>query len=128
MKYILVLILCSLFIGNVQSQVDIDRDVQRLFDRYANQNRQQPYILGWKIQLLSDTDRRIVEREKINFQRDFFGLNAQWHHDDPYYVLQVSNLAYIRELDALHMYHRIRRKYPSAILVIERLNPEIFID
>ena len=126
MKYIAVLIVLFLH-STSDSQVLIQSEVQRLFDIFRQQNLEQGFVMGWKIQLLSHIDRREIESEKQEFERSFPGLRAEWHHDDPYYVLQIANLVYIRELDAQNMFHRIKDRFPSAILVLERLRPETFL-
>jgi len=89
-----------------------DSDVSSLLQRHVDQNRSTYYISGWRIQLLSTTDRRKVESEETNFLQEYPGINVDWEHAKPYYKLRVG--AFATKLDATRMLKQLKQKYTGA--------------
>ena len=101
-----------------EAQADASFQLELLTDVYISQNRAIDVVKAWKIQLMSSTDRRKVEAEEKQFEQRFWEYNANWTHDDPYYVLTVNNLAHSEKIDILHTFYRIKKAYPSALLIL----------
>ena len=68
---IFVLAFASCFSLQAQNvSITEDSDVSSLLQRHIDQNRSSYYVSGWRIQLLSTTDRRKVESEETNFLQE----------------------------------------------------------
>jgi hypothetical protein len=102
-----------------QAQIDEPAAISRMLNAYAEKNKSQEKVKAWRIQVLATSDRRAIEKEKIRFENLYPYLRLEWIHDNPYYILKIKDVAYGRKMDALHLLHRIKDRYPSAILVLD---------
>ena len=118
---IFVLALASSFSLNAQNvYITEDSDVSALLQKHVDQNRSAYYVSGWRIQLLSTTDRRKVESEETNFLREYPGINVDWEHAKPYYKLRVG--AFATKLDATRLLKQLKQKYTGAFLTKANLS------
>ena len=65
------------------------------------------------------TERRSMENEKVRFENLYPIYRLEWTYDNPYYLLKIRGRAYREKLDALHLLHQIKDRFPSAILVLD---------
>ena len=74
-KFVFFIVCCfiSLSISNAQSNIQINEEssITRLMDHYVKVNRAITHVSGWRITIITTTDRRQVEDAKINFQKNF---------------------------------------------------------
>ena len=98
--------------------------ISRMLEAFAEKNKSQEKVKAWTIQVLARSDRRAVENEKVRFEKLYPYLKVEWIHDDPYYILKIRDVFFKEKMDALHLLHRIKRRYPSAILVLDDVRPE----
>jgi len=113
----LITILSLLFSFSLHAQsVSIieDGDVSDLLRRYVDENRSTYYVSGYRIQLLSTTDRRKVESEETKFLRDHPDINVDWEHAKPYYKLRVG--AFATKLEATRLLIQLKQRYTGAFL------------
>ncbi len=114
----ILIVILSFVSVTAYAQTDASFQLELLTDAYISQNRAIDVVKAWKIQLMSSTDRRKVEAEEKRFEQRFWEYNANWTHDDPYYVLTVNNLAHSEKIDILHIFYRIKKAYPTALLIL----------
>jgi len=86
--------------------------VTRMMFHLVQQNQLNEYVPGWRIQILATTDRRMLEKVKTEFQRDYPGILIDWQHDKPYYKLRAG--AFASKLEATELLYRLKKKFPSA--------------
>ncbi len=104
MKKFMFLAFCLFNFTTVFSQnIEISESpaIAGLMENWANANRNKPEVSGWRVQLLSSTDRRQVEDGKLRFQTQFPEIPVDWVHDKPYYKLRAGAFRSKREAMAL---------------------------
>ena len=86
---------------------------QSMLDTYTALNRDPSRRLdGFRVQIISTTDRLMLEETLSRFERLYPGLPADWSHEPPYYKLRTGAFT-DRELATAFLY-RIKRHFPSA--------------
>lgn len=93
-------------------QFNIDPSIDQLLRNWVYQNRANPGIDGWRLQLLSTTDRTRVEAGKTEFLNLFPTVPADWVHEKPYYKLRVG--AFFTRQEALAFLPQLSAYYPGA--------------
>lgn len=96
-------------------------EVQRVMDQYAAHNRLKEFIPGYRIQLLSTTDRRKMEKIKMDFQNNFPYMTTDFQHTPPYYKLRTG--AFANKVDAMRILHMIKEKIPGAYMTKADIRP-----
>ncbi len=102
-----------------QHTVHENPSVERMLHTYAQKNKAQEKVRAWRIQLAAMTERRSMENEKARFENIYPYYRLEWTFDNPYYILKLKGRAFREKLDALHILHRLKDRYPSAILVLD---------
>ena len=126
---LVVFTLTSIITVSAQSgHINEESSITRMMKIYANKYKSIDKVKAWRIQVAALIDRRDMEKEKIRFENVFPYHRLVWKHDNPYYILTISDVAYLEKLDALHLLHKIKNRYPSAILVLDDVRPEQLLD
>ncbi len=107
-----------------QGSLNEDSGVSAMLKAYARLHKSKETVKAWRIQVLASSDRRHVEQEKERFENIYPYLRLDLVHDNPYYIIKLRDVAYREKMDALHLLHRIKRRYPAAILVLDDVKPE----
>lgn len=110
--------------GMAQNSIQEDPDISRMLSAYAAKNKQQETVKAWRIQVAAGSDRRVIENEQRRFENIYPSLGLELLHDNPYYILKIQDRAYRSKVDALALLHRIKSRYPSAILVLDDVRTE----
>ncbi|MBK8921672.1 MAG: SPOR domain-containing protein [Saprospirales bacterium] len=95
-----------------QLQLNVDPAVDQLMKNWVSLNRSNPGIEGWRLQLLSTTDRQRVEAGKSQFLSLYPTVPADWVHEKPYYKLRVG--AFLTRQEAMSFLVEIKDAYPGA--------------
>ena len=114
-KILLSLLLLSTFSGlQAQGTVSetVEPQVERLMQRFVNQNRSKPTVKGWRIQILATTDRQRMEEALHKFERLYPSVHADWLHAKPYYKVRAG--AFATKRDALRTLYILKQDYPAA--------------
>ena len=107
----LFLILC--FAGRAQQMLlQADPEIDKMLQSWIGQNRTNPGIDGWRLQLMSTTDRAQVESGKVQFLNLFPRVPADWVHEKPYYKLRVG--AFYTRQEALSFLVELNTYYSGA--------------
>lgn len=86
--------------------------ITELVKAWANANRTSGRISGWRVQVLSTTDRQQADAAKARFRNEYPNLAADWTHERPYYKLRVG--AFRTKLEAMALIAEIRDFYPGC--------------
>jgi hypothetical protein len=79
---------------------------------WVDNNRKSARIDGWRVQILSTTDRQQAELARLKFSNEFPDLYADWIHEKPFYKLRVGACRTRRE--AMTLLDKIKDFYPGA--------------
>jgi len=92
-------------------------------NEFVEQNKAKSTIEGWRIQILSTTDRQRLERVKRSFQYRYPNVTVDWLHDSPYYKLRAG--AFVSKMEATRMMHVLKEDYPSIHRVkVDDIRPQ----
>ncbi len=114
MKYFSIL-LFVFFAFHIQAQnivVNASSEVSTLMDRYGAENRMSEFVDGWRIQIVSSTDRRKIEETKTMFTQKFPSIPIKMEHTPPYYKIKAG--AFTTKLDAMGLLYIIKQEVPGA--------------
>lgn len=111
-------LLCCLSFFSIQlataQNVKVTEDymVSQMLQRHIQSNKSKTLVAGWRVQLLSTSDRTKVEDAKKDFLRDYPGIRVDWTHAKPYYRLRAG--AFSTKLEAMRLLYRLKKDFPSA--------------
>ncbi len=107
-------ILCYSSLSGQSIRIQQDTSISLLFDRFVSLNKERGYQDGWRIQILSTTDRQRMESMRQAFLYRFPNIPTSWVHNPPYYKLRAG--AFATKLEAVHLLHLVQQEFPSAYL------------
>ncbi len=108
-------------------QLNEDPEAAQLFQAWVRANRANPAVSGWRVQLMSTTDRSNIEEAKSRFRLLYPDVPADWVHERPYYKLRVG--AFRSRAEALaFIAEQLKDSYPGAYPAQdERIHPRDFL-
>jgi hypothetical protein len=109
---LLILLLARGIAGAQDVQVNMDPAIEQLVRTWVAQNRANPRIDGWRIQIMSSTDRQRVDATKTQFLNQYPTMLADWVHEKPYYKLRVG--AFHTRQEAMSFLLQLKYTYPDA--------------
>ena len=109
---VLLLVAALPLVWGQKIQINEDPSITLLMTAWKTGNREKPSIAGWRVQLMSSTDRKQVEEGKTKFRAQFQDVHADWVQERPYYKLQVG--AFLTKLEALAFCLELKDLYPGA--------------
>ena len=127
MRSILLILMIWVFTFPLVSAQEVaineDAAVERIMNKYTSLNKNQPYIQGWRVQILSTVDRQQFESVRSTFKSLYPYIATSWVHNRPYYKLRAG--AFSNKLDALRLQYLLRSDYPSAYPAVDNeIRPE----
>ena len=102
-----------------QGAVYESESVQRMMEHFIKVNKEVQEIDGWRIQIATTTDRREMDRARSKFRAKYPNIPISWKHASPYYHVKVG--AYASKLELQGFLVELKRKFPSAIAVREKI-------
>lgn len=92
LKYIYLGVFLSVIAQARAQEVQLNEEagIARLMSAWVNNNRVAPKIEGWRVQIMSGTDRQLVEEGRNQFRLRYPEVPADWVHEKPYYKLRVG--------------------------------------
>lgn len=94
---------------------NLSPEVSRVIQNYVSSNRASTTVRGWRLQILSTTDREKMEQVRSNFRMQFPYIPASYVHNRPYYMLRVG--VFTDQREAIRIQYLIRPYFPSTFLV-----------
>ena len=98
------------------TKIEMDKKVRALLDRHIKLNKQAG-LMGWRLQIFSDTDREKAQKRRQKFLLDFPEISAYLTHKEPYFKVTIGN--FYTKLQAKKVKNEIRKKYNSYIVPSE---------
>jgi len=87
----------------------------------------QPGIQGYRVHLYMDSGNRArlnTQKEQAAFEKKYPEVNAYIVYEEPYFKLRAGDFR--TRVDARRFLEKVRRDYPAAYIVIDRINfPEL---
>ena len=96
-----------------------DPQVTRIMDLYLSINKSITHVAGWRITVITTTDRRLMEQTRTSFQQQF-SMKSKWEYNEPYYYLKAG--AFVSRADAASSLETIKRKFSSAFLSSDKIS------
>ena len=95
------------------AKIEMDEKVGALLNRHIKLNKQTG-LMGWRLQIFSDTDREKAQKRRRKFLLDFPEIPAYLTHKEPYFKVTIGN--FYTKLQAKKVKNEIRKKYNSYIV------------
>lgn len=80
----------SFFYLNAQISFIEEPQVRVFMDYYEQSGKEDDAINGWRIKLVSTTDRRKLENTKYRFDRSYPNISSSTDYENPYYSLKAG--------------------------------------
>ena len=112
------LALCCNVNTNAQQIIETP-EVGQFMDYFVKIGKQEPYIDGWRIKLISTTDRRALESAKWLLEKNYPNMVYELEHEAPYYSMKVG--AYETRIDVEPHLASFKEDFPFAIPFRDRV-------
>jgi hypothetical protein len=120
--------LLQLGFGQMNANITIVEDlaINAQVSKFVSDNKAKPYIPGWRVQILTTTDKLKLDQTLASFKTQYPYMTVTWVHERPYYLLRVG--ACLNRLDALRLQQLLRPSFPGLYPVQDaQINPVEFI-
>lgn len=120
-KLLLSGIIFFLFTTGVQTQSSIQETpkVKSFMENFVKLGKEEPYIDGWRIKVISTTDRRALESAKWIFQNKYPEMVYSLSYEAPYYSMKVG--AFETRIDVEPLLVMFKQDFPLAISYRDRI-------
>ncbi len=98
--------------------VNEEAKITSLMNQYFKINRSITHISGWRITIITTTDRRVMEQTRSEFQKNF-SYNSKWEYKEPYYHLKAGS--FFNRADALGALESIKKKFSTAFISLDKI-------
>lgn len=71
-------------------QITEDPKITQLVKAWVSDNRSNPVVEGWRVQIMASTDRTQIEQGRNRFRTEYPDVAASWVQEQPYYKLRVG--------------------------------------
>lgn len=116
-------LMCNAMFAQDGITIQEDPKVSLIMDQYLKTNRAITHITGWRITIITTTDRRLMENTRSGFQQQF-SLKSKWEYKEPYYYLKAG--AFLSRAEAGATLEGIKKKFPSAFLSVDKISYDEF--
>ena len=99
--------------------VNASFDINKLIEIHQAKNEKTDEMPGYRIQLLSNNERSIVNDKRSEFSTVYSDLKTYIQYDQPYYRLKVGDLK--TRLEARGLLEEIITTFPSAFVVKDNI-------
>jgi len=96
--------------------------IQSLLSSYVQHHKQNDVIKGYRIQIITTDDRRMMENALYKFRNLYPDINSDWEHKVPYYVVKVG--AFKEKLDYQGFLIEIKKDFHAAVPVQAQIREE----
>lgn len=98
---------------NGQITFNEDAKVTSLMNHYLDQSNLESSLDGWRIKLISTTDRRKFERTKSRFEVEFPNGAYLTDYENPYYSIKIGSFVDRYDLEPYLL--QFKESFPEAI-------------
>lgn len=100
-------------------------EVKSIMDKFMAYNLANSSIYGWKIQIISTTDRREMDEARTRFMSLFPGVPVSWKHLAPYYQVRVG--AFRSKTELIDQIQEIRKQFSMSTPVVDMIEKKDLI-
>lgn len=128
MRFIFFLLFITLGYSS-PAQVFFSEDVKIkiLMDQYEDLGKSEEFIDGWRIKLISTTNRREMENARYRLQRSYPDVLYTMSHENPYYSLKVG--AFETRFDVEPLLAQFKEDFSGAIPFRDKImKTELFVE
>jgi hypothetical protein len=93
--------------------------VKALMNSFVQKNKANRTIRGWRIQILSTTDRKEMETTRSRFSSSYPSIPNNWKHISPYYQIRIG--AYRTKEEMQEFLYILKKEFPAAIAVQDEI-------
>lgn len=101
------------------------REVHDLMSKYMSYNIRNSTIQGWRIQIVSTSDRRSMDEARSRFNNIYPSMSVSWKHVPPNY--QVRAGAFRTKSELMSVMEDVRRNFPMSTPVIDNIDKKDLI-
>ena len=106
-----------------QNNIKYEKGVKDLVRKYEQMQLDKSKIDGWRIQISFANKKSEITKKKIMLMNRFPAINAIYlTYTPPYYRLRIGNFR--TKLEGEKLKYEIKKYYPNAYLVPEKINIE----
>jgi hypothetical protein len=110
-----------------QSSIQETPRIKTFMENFVKLGKEEPYIDGWRIKVISTTDRRALESAKWIFQNKYSDLVYSLSYEAPYYSMKVG--AFETRIDVEPLLMKFKEDFPLAISFRDKImKTELFAD
>jgi hypothetical protein len=115
--FIIMLFTCTFNVIKAQGKIVFNEPeaLKSIFSNYISKNQAEKTIKGWRIQIISTSDRREMESVRAQFLNLYPNMPSSWKHVSPYYHVRVG--AYREKVELLEKLAEIKKDFPASIPV-----------
>ena len=105
------------FSVNAQQEILINEppSVERLYQKFLTKNQDNNQVTGWRVEILSTTDRLQFDRVKRDFWYKYPDLRSKGFQKGSFWLIRVG--AFETRLEATYLLYILQNDYPSAYLI-----------
>ena len=113
---------CTVFVSKAQGSVHFNEsnEIEMLLNNFVRENRENPQVKGWRIQLVSTPDRRTMDGVRAKFSSRYPGIPSSWEHVAPNYQVRIG--AYYTKPELMSLLIRLRQDFPMATPVTDMID------
>lgn len=117
----------ALGVSFTQGRVVFDEtsEIQDLMNRYMNYNIRNSTIIGYRIQIISTSDRRAMDEARSRFNNIYPSMSVSWKHVPPNYQVRVG--AFRTKAELMNVMEEIRRNFPMSTSVQDSIDKKDLI-
>ncbi len=122
-------VLSLLFLAQLaEAQVILNEEaaVTRLMETYRSHHLKKPQVRGWRIQVLTTTDRFKMETGMKQLDLLYPHYDYKWEHNNPYYQLRIGAFEKKADLEALVL--ELKKDFPSALPIQDEMSKREIIE
>jgi len=101
-----------------------DSRINSMVDAHRSANQRDNTVKGYRVQILQDNNRSLMQQEKQKLQKMYPQLEIYELYESPFFKLRVGN--YKDRFEAYQMYHKLKRNFKRAFIVPDKVNPSAF--
>lgn len=94
-----------------------DDAIAGMMQSFVEYNRANRIVKGWRIQIMSTTDRRVMEETQSKFNRVYPEYDLLFVHQTPYYHLRTG--AFLSQGDSRPFLRKLQKTFPAAFVVTD---------
>ena len=102
-----------------QVSINESSSITSLMNSYQSVNESETMVKGWRIQIITTSDRREMETARTKFRRLFPEIKSTWIHESPYYKVKVG--AYRNKMELQSLLRQLKKEFRGVIPVVEKI-------